>query len=329
MDLKNKVFYVYEWYNKDTGEVFYVGKGKNGRYKNVKQRNQYFKNYYNKYNCDVRKVLTGMNEKEAFDNEIKLIKEYRNKGQCKCNIANGGEGCTLDENSREAILRKLQFIHSIRCYTSEMYNEEDYDYDNIKNKSKEELTKMYDDYLNYRDNCKENKYYYDNTDAEIEDKLNIIELKYKNKEMIMLLDFISEQYSKENNEFNGYYKTKNDLDFISMNIDWDKFLNKILNEMCVNKSIKYLIETINYDLKFLKFISYLPKEKEINIDYKIISFNLKEDKKYHIRLFDSFNKFNRIEIELIDFLLIFLKSFNTQNVLDDIHKEIIISSYTK
>ena len=35
--------YVYEWYNVDTNEVFYVGKGRNNRMHSMKNRNQYFK----------------------------------------------------------------------------------------------------------------------------------------------------------------------------------------------------------------------------------------------------------------------------------------------
>ena len=32
-------FYVYEWYNVETNEIFYVGKGCNNRYKNISDRN--------------------------------------------------------------------------------------------------------------------------------------------------------------------------------------------------------------------------------------------------------------------------------------------------
>ena len=35
----NKKFYVYEWYNIDTNEVFYVGKGCGNRYKTTSRRN--------------------------------------------------------------------------------------------------------------------------------------------------------------------------------------------------------------------------------------------------------------------------------------------------
>ena len=40
-----KEFYVYEWYNTVTNEVFYVGKGTKNRYKNITKRNKYFLDY--------------------------------------------------------------------------------------------------------------------------------------------------------------------------------------------------------------------------------------------------------------------------------------------
>jgi len=40
--MDNKKYYVYEWFMKDTGEIFYVGKGSGKRYK-FKDRNYIFK----------------------------------------------------------------------------------------------------------------------------------------------------------------------------------------------------------------------------------------------------------------------------------------------
>jgi len=90
----NNEFYVYEWFNKDTGEVFYVGKGKKNRYKTVKNRNQYFTNYYNKHEneCDVRKVFKNLTEESAYAKEIELIAKYRKLNMCKCNLDSGGLG---------------------------------------------------------------------------------------------------------------------------------------------------------------------------------------------------------------------------------------------
>lgn len=98
---KDNRFYVYEWYNKDTGEVFYVGKGSGNRHKVVNGRNSYFQRYYNKYNCDVRKVKEHLLEQDAYELEIKLIAEYKENCQCFCNFKSGGEGGAVDANVPE------------------------------------------------------------------------------------------------------------------------------------------------------------------------------------------------------------------------------------
>ena len=91
---KEEKYYIYEWYNIENGEVFYVGKGSGHRYKTVKNRNKYFENYYNKHrkNCDVRKVFENLTEDEAYVKEIELISQYREDGFCKCNLDSGGLG---------------------------------------------------------------------------------------------------------------------------------------------------------------------------------------------------------------------------------------------
>lgn len=108
--MNNKSFYVYEWFNVDSGEVFYVGKGTKGRWKDKKSRNQYFKNYYNKHNCDVRKVKQNLTEEEAFSLEVEMIEEYKNKGECKCNLTIGGEGATFEEYSEEWYRSKMRML---------------------------------------------------------------------------------------------------------------------------------------------------------------------------------------------------------------------------
>ena len=103
-------FYVYEWYNIDTGEVFYVGKGCSSRYKTVTGRNRYFTNYHKKYNCDVRKIKECMIEKDAFELEIEKIKYYRETGQCKCNLSDGGEGGFSDNDKNRKSLTQTYKI---------------------------------------------------------------------------------------------------------------------------------------------------------------------------------------------------------------------------
>lgn len=89
--MENK-FYVYEWFNTDTNEVFYVGKGCGNRYKNTKYRNKLFQNYINNNNVDKRIVFDNMSEQDAFQKENELILYYKNINQCTCNISEGGHG---------------------------------------------------------------------------------------------------------------------------------------------------------------------------------------------------------------------------------------------
>lgn len=94
-------YYVYEYFNIETNHVFYVGMGKDDRWKKIRGRNQYFLRYYEKYNCDVRKVAEHLTQEEAWEKEKELIAKYRAIGQCETNIANGGEGgiVLLGENN--------------------------------------------------------------------------------------------------------------------------------------------------------------------------------------------------------------------------------------
>lgn len=87
-------FYVYEWYVKNTNEVIYVGKGKGNRYKTLRGRNKFFLDMYNTHECDVRIVKDNLSEKDAFEEERKLIRYYRdNHPEYRLtNQSDGGEG---------------------------------------------------------------------------------------------------------------------------------------------------------------------------------------------------------------------------------------------
>ena len=61
------MFYVYEWYNVDTDEVFYVGKGTGNRYKQTSKRNKKFQQYYENHECAVRIVKYFELEEDAFN----------------------------------------------------------------------------------------------------------------------------------------------------------------------------------------------------------------------------------------------------------------------
>lgn len=92
--MKENVYYVYMYYFKSTGEVFYIGKGKNDRYKSMVHRNNLFLNILNKYKDDVcvKFYKEDMIEQDALDLERKLINEFWNKGECRANFHEGGCG---------------------------------------------------------------------------------------------------------------------------------------------------------------------------------------------------------------------------------------------
>lgn len=89
--MENK-FYVYEWYNTDTNEVFYVGKGCGKRKDETKRRNQKFLSYIEIHPTASRIIKDNLSEEEAFALEKKTIQSYKEKGQCKCNLMEGGTG---------------------------------------------------------------------------------------------------------------------------------------------------------------------------------------------------------------------------------------------
>lgn len=91
-DPNDKVYYVYKRYDKETGEIIYVGKGVGCRYRDKRpsRRSKYFMRYIKKHNCVSTIIQNGMTETEAYDLEEQIIEEYKSKGQCKLNFDNGG-----------------------------------------------------------------------------------------------------------------------------------------------------------------------------------------------------------------------------------------------
>lgn len=85
------MFYVYEWFIIDTGEIIYVGKGCKNRYR-VRKHNKLFNSMIEQNHCSSRIVKTFDSEDEAFKFEYDRISELKSEGQCVCNIARGGFG---------------------------------------------------------------------------------------------------------------------------------------------------------------------------------------------------------------------------------------------
>lgn len=255
-------FYVYEWYNKDTGEVFYVGKGTADRYKSVTGRNNYFLNYYNKHNCDVRKIKDNLLEDEAFELEIDTIAKYRSVSQCKCNLSNGGEGCTFPEGSWNDIYRKLLFMNNVKGYMDDMPNEEDYETNNLKKCSLAELNKLREEYYDFKSGMK--------TAMELGliKELDGYELKTVDEEIKMLTRMLIKDIADRSDEFKEVLECKELIDFMCLDIDVDNLLNELLG---FSDYYLELANSILYILRFMKSLNYRP---DVRVPVKIKSFNI-------------------------------------------------------
>ena len=91
-DKHNKIFYTYVHLRLDTNKVFYIGKGKLTRAKSKQHRNKYWNNVVNKCGYKIVFIKKNITEEEAINLEIKLIKNYRDKGCKLTNLTDGGEG---------------------------------------------------------------------------------------------------------------------------------------------------------------------------------------------------------------------------------------------
>lgn len=96
------MFYTYAHYTPE-GRLFYIGKGSSVRRAHYMQgRNNYWCKVVAKYGKPVVKILAEwLTEKEAFEHEATLIKEYREQGLKLCNLTDGGEGTSGYKQSAE------------------------------------------------------------------------------------------------------------------------------------------------------------------------------------------------------------------------------------
>lgn len=84
-------FYVYEWFNTQNGDIFYIGKGRKDRYKTIAGRNSYFLEYMNSNPVDVRIIKNNLTELEALDYEREKWLEYKDIYPL-CNLMEAGYG---------------------------------------------------------------------------------------------------------------------------------------------------------------------------------------------------------------------------------------------
>ena len=104
------MFYVYEWFNVNSGEVIYVGKGTKRRYK-VRKHNKLFNELISKVPCDSRIIAEFPSEEEAFLYEQERIAFLKSKGECECNIYKGGFGGSVADWSDDK--RKQYSEHNV------------------------------------------------------------------------------------------------------------------------------------------------------------------------------------------------------------------------
>lgn len=102
-------FYVYEHIRKDTGAVFYVGKGSGWRSGITKRRNKYWNNVVKKSNGFIhRKIVQNVDEEFAFLIEVERIDQLRRIGVLLVNMTDGGEGIS---NPCEETRQKMSDSH--------------------------------------------------------------------------------------------------------------------------------------------------------------------------------------------------------------------------
>jgi len=109
-------YYVYEHIRKDTGCVFYVGKGKKNRAFHFLNRNKHWSNIANKAGVDVSFLITNIDEELAFLVEIERIDQLRRLGLKLTNLTDGGEGSS---NPSQETLEKLSKARKGRITSEE------------------------------------------------------------------------------------------------------------------------------------------------------------------------------------------------------------------
>lgn len=111
-----KKYYVYEHREKDTGRVFYVGKGFGNRKTRKCDRNVYWKRVEAKHGFSAHILYDGLSEAEAHDLERKIIDAYGRENLC--NLTDGGEGVSNPSDSArlgqalgQASEEQFEFFH--------------------------------------------------------------------------------------------------------------------------------------------------------------------------------------------------------------------------
>lgn len=125
----DNIYYVYEWVRLDNNEPFYVGKGKNNRWRTKSSRNNHFLNIVNSIPCAVILLHENLTSDEACDLECYYIEHYKYAiGYDLVNITDGGEGVSGFKPNEDKLKKMRTIYHGFDI-------EDNYD----------EILKMYND----------------------------------------------------------------------------------------------------------------------------------------------------------------------------------------
>lgn len=86
------MFYTYAHYRKDTGAVFYIGKGSKERAHSRSGRNAWWRRIESKAGRTVKLLAAWSTEADALEHEKFLMACFRDIGADLCNLSEGGGG---------------------------------------------------------------------------------------------------------------------------------------------------------------------------------------------------------------------------------------------
>lgn len=102
---------IYFHVRRDTGNVFYVGKGSFRRAHRMTNRNLFWRRVVEKYGEPSVVWIPCTSESEAFALEVAFISAYRRAGVALCNLTDGGEGASgmkMNLEARRAISERMK-----------------------------------------------------------------------------------------------------------------------------------------------------------------------------------------------------------------------------
>lgn len=115
---EERKYYVYAWFYKDSGKVFYIGKGSKYRYRSRKRDNPKLVEIINNNDCDSKILIGNLSEEEAFEAEKEQIEYYRKNNHPLINIQDGGHKPPSTEGIKRSEETKNKMSSSMKEYYS-------------------------------------------------------------------------------------------------------------------------------------------------------------------------------------------------------------------